>query len=265
MLPDKMRFASGVYIDELRISSVVRYKGNYDVPTSAFNTDTDTIGLYHFDTASDQRYEDSSKSQIPLIRSEIDPEVLAKSEEATTSPVLPKSEEELLQLIREGITYYDSLLESGRVDFLRETTSIASAGLPELGRAPSGTWKGTFEFSGRKIRGLVTQDAIQYDPDRNFPLKGTEQYAYDGETFEELRETSHHIALSRRSEVVHDSSDDPRFWGWNLRGGESSLVMFIDGLDIESIKEVRFNRHYNGLIVYFCSSIFSLSYKHIFP
>ena len=24
------------------------------------------------------------------------------------------------------------------------------------------------------------------------------------------------------------------------------------------------NRHYNGLIVYFCSSIFSLSYKHIF-
>ena len=24
-------------------------------------------------------------------------------------------------------------------------------------------------------------------------------------------------------------------------------------------------RHYNGLIVYFCSSIFSLSYKHIFP
>ena len=240
MLPDKMRFASGVYIDELRISSVVRYKGNYDVPTSAFNTDTDTIGLYHFDTASDQRYEDSSSSQIPLIRSEIDPEVLAKSEETTETP-LSKSEEELLQLIREGVAYYDSLLESGRVDFLRKTDSVASAGLPELGRAPSGTWKGTFEFSGRKIRGLVTQDAIQYDPDRNFPLKGTEQYAYDGETFEELRETSHHIVLSRRSEVVHDSSDDPRFWGWNLRGGESSLVMFIDGLDIESIKEVRFN------------------------
>ena len=87
----------------------------------------------------------------------------------------------------------------------------------------------------------MTQDAIQYDPDRNFPLKGTEQYAYDGETFEELRETSHHIVLSRRSEVVHDSSDDPRFWGWNLSGGEKSLVMLIDGLDIESIKEVRFN------------------------
>ena len=241
MLPDKMRFASGVYIDELRISSVVRYKGNYDVPTSAFNTDTDTIGLYHFDTASDQRYEDSSKSQIPLIRSEIDPEVLAKSEEATTSPVLPKSEEELLQLIREGITYYDSLLESGSVDFLRETTSVASDGLPGMGRAPSGTWKGTFEFSGRKMRCIVTQDVIQYEPDRNIPFKGTEQYAYDGETFETLRETFHNILLERRSEVVHDSSNDPRSWGWNLSGGEKSLVMFIDGLDIESIKEVRFN------------------------
>ena len=33
-LGDKTRFASGVYIDELRISSVVRYKGNYDVPTT---------------------------------------------------------------------------------------------------------------------------------------------------------------------------------------------------------------------------------------
>ena len=241
MLPDKMRFASGVYIDELRISSVVRYKGNYDVPTSAFNTDTDTIGLYHFDTASDQRYEDSSKSQIPLIRSEIDPEVLAKSEEATASPVLPKGEEELLQLIREGVAYYDSLLESGRVDFLRETTSVASTVIPELGRAPSGTWKGTFEFSGRKMRGVVTRDAIQYEPDRNIPITDTEQYAYDGETFEKLRETSHHIVLSRRSEVVHDPSDDPRFWGWSLSGGEKPLVMLIDGLDIESIKEVRFN------------------------
>ena len=79
-LGDKMRFASGVYIDELRISSVVRYKGNYDVPTQAFTADTDTIGLYHFDEESNHRYEDSSNSQIPLIRSEIDPEMLAKSD-----------------------------------------------------------------------------------------------------------------------------------------------------------------------------------------
>lgn len=242
MMPGfKARFASGIYIDELRISSSIRYKGNYGVPTQAFTTDTDTIGLYHFDTESNQPYEDSSSFQIPLIRSEIDPEVLAEIEEATASPLLPKSEEELLQLIREGITYYDGLLKSGRVDFLRETTSVASDKLPEMGRAPSGTWKGTFEFSGRKMRCVVTRDAIQYEPDRNIPITGTKQYAYDGETFETLRETFNGIMLSRRSEIVDDPSDDPRFWGWNLRGREKSLVMLIDELDVESIKEVRFN------------------------
>ncbi|RKU17539.1 hypothetical protein C6503_10820 [Candidatus Poribacteria bacterium] len=240
-MPDKMRFASGVYIDELRISSVVRYKGNYDVPTHAFNTDTDTIGLYHFDEGSAQRYEDSSDSQIPLTRSEIDPEVLAEIEAATASPVLPKSEAELLQLIREGVAYYDGLLKSGRVDFLRETTSVEAAGFPVLGRAPSGTWKGIFEFSGRKMRCVVTRDAVQHDPDGDHPIKGTEQYAYDGETFERLRETFNGMSLSRRSEIVDDPSDDPRFWGWDLSGDEGSLVMLIDGLDVESIKAVRFN------------------------
>ncbi len=233
------RFASGVYIDELRISSVVRYKGNYDVPTNAFTADTDTIGLYHFDEESNQRYEDNSDSQIPLVRSKIDPEVLAKSEAAAAPVVLSKSEEELLQLIREGIAYYDGLLKSGRVDFLRETTSVESDG--PMGRAPSGTWKGTFEFSGRKMRCIVTQDVIQYDPDGNTPFKGTEQYAYDGETFERLRETFNGLSLSRRSKTVDDPSNDPRFWGWNLSGGEKSLGTLIDELEIESIKEVRFN------------------------
>ena len=242
MMPGfKARFASGIYIDELRISSIVRYKGNYAVPTKTFTADTHTIGLYHFDAESNQSYEDSSNSQIPLIRSEIAPEVLAEIEEATASPVLSKSEEELLQLIREGIAYYDSLLESGRVDFLRETTSVASDGLPEMERARSGTWKGTFEFSGRKMRCVVTRDAIQYEPDRNIPITGTEQYAYDGETFETLRETFNGIILSRRSEIVDDPSNDPRFWGWDLSGGKESLVTLIDELEVESIKEVRFN------------------------
>ena len=240
-MPDKMRFAAGVYIDELRISSVVRYKGNYDVPSHAFKTDSDTIALYHFDDESDQRYEDSSNSEIPLIRSEIDPEILAKNEAETASPVLSKSEAELLQLIREGVTYYDGLLKSGRVDFLRETTSVAAAGLPEMPRAPSGTWKGAFEFSGRKMRCVVTKDVIQYETDRNIPIKRTEQYAYDGETFETLRETFDGMSLSRRSEIVDDPSNDPRVWGWNLGGQDRSLVMVIDGLDIESIKEVRLN------------------------
>ena len=237
-LGDKMRFASGVYIDELRISSVVRYKGYYDVPTHAFTADTDTIALYHFDTPSDQSYEDSSSAQIPLIRSAIDPEILAKTQETTENP-LSESEKEMLQLIREGVAYYDSLLESGRVDFLRKTTSVAAAG--PMGRAPSGTWKGTFEFSGHKMRGLVTKDVVQYEPDRNLEIKRTEQFAYDGETFETLRETFNGIILSRRSEIVDDPSDDPRLWGWDLSGDEGSLLMLIDGLNILNIEQVRFN------------------------
>ena len=240
MPPATMRFASGVYVDELRISTVVRYKGHYDVPTSAFTADTDTIALYHFDTPSDKSYEDSSSSQIPLIRKPIDPEVLAKTEETTESP-LSESEKEMLQLIREGVAYYDGLLESGRVDFFRETTSIAADGLPGMGRIPSGTWKGTFEFSGRKMRGLVTKDVVQYEPDRNVELKGTEQYAYDGETFETLRETLNGPSLGRRSEVVRDSHNDPRTWGWDLNGGGEPLLMLIDGLNILNVEEVRFN------------------------
>ena len=61
--------ASGIYIDELRMSSIVRYgEGKYTVPTKAFTADDDTLGLYHFDGESTERYEDASPHQIPLIR-----------------------------------------------------------------------------------------------------------------------------------------------------------------------------------------------------
>ena len=61
--------ASGMYIDELRISRVVRYgEGRYQPPTAAFTSDDDTLGLYHFDEKSTERYEDTSPHQIPLIR-----------------------------------------------------------------------------------------------------------------------------------------------------------------------------------------------------
>ncbi len=61
--------ASGMYIDELRISSVVRYDiGVYTPPAGAFTSDDDTLGLYHFDGKSTERYEDASPHKIPLIR-----------------------------------------------------------------------------------------------------------------------------------------------------------------------------------------------------
>ena len=61
--------ASGMYIDELRISRVVRYDvGAYNTPIGAFTSDNDTLGLYHFDENSTERYDDASPHKIPLIR-----------------------------------------------------------------------------------------------------------------------------------------------------------------------------------------------------
>ena len=58
-----------MYIDELRISRVVRYDvGAYNVPANAFTADDDTLGLYHFDGKSTESYEDASRHKIPLIR-----------------------------------------------------------------------------------------------------------------------------------------------------------------------------------------------------
>ena len=58
-----------MYIDELRISRVVRYGvGGYNTPIGAFTSDDDTLGLYHFDGKSTERYEDASPHKIPLIR-----------------------------------------------------------------------------------------------------------------------------------------------------------------------------------------------------
>ena len=58
-----------MYIDELRISRVVRYDvGAYNTPVGAFTADDDTLGLYHFDGNSTERYEDTSRHKIPLIR-----------------------------------------------------------------------------------------------------------------------------------------------------------------------------------------------------
>lgn len=37
------------WLDELRISNVVRYTSNFAVPTQPFTTDANTMGLYHFD------------------------------------------------------------------------------------------------------------------------------------------------------------------------------------------------------------------------
>ena len=92
------------------------------------------------------------------------------------------SQEEIYQLIREGISYYDSLLESGSVDFIMQTSSAPDPGMG-LRRATEGTWNGTFEFSGKRLRGSVIKNSTQYDNGESLQLSSTEEFAYDGENF----------------------------------------------------------------------------------
>jgi hypothetical protein len=54
------------FIDELRISSVIRYTANFQRPNSPFVTDSNTVGLYHFDEGSgDTVYDVSAYSGGP--------------------------------------------------------------------------------------------------------------------------------------------------------------------------------------------------------
>ncbi len=78
--------AAGVYIDELRISRVLRYEPGkkYAVPMEAFTPDADTLGLYHFNGESTEHYEDASKHQITLIRRRMD--TASKSDDKGTQP-----------------------------------------------------------------------------------------------------------------------------------------------------------------------------------
>jgi hypothetical protein len=47
-------------IDEVRISSVVRYTGDFDIPTAPFEPDGDTVALYHFDETDGTAVQDFS-------------------------------------------------------------------------------------------------------------------------------------------------------------------------------------------------------------
>ena len=48
------------FIDEVRISDVIRYSGNFTQPTQEFTTDASTVGLYHFNEGSATTVNDSS-------------------------------------------------------------------------------------------------------------------------------------------------------------------------------------------------------------
>ena len=85
------------------------------------------------------------------------------------------------------------------------------------------------------MRCLVTArcDSVRHLTENVPYYRNTEQYAYDGETFETLRETFNGLesgAAEAKSYtmthlMIHAS------WGWNLSGdGEKSLMTVIDSL-----------------------------------
>ncbi len=148
------------------------------------------------------------------------------------------NQEEIYQLIREGISYYDSLLDSGSVDFIMQTYSALNPGMG-MRRATEGTWNGSFEFSGDRLRGSVSEDVIQYDGG-NIHFSTTEEFAYDGETFERLSKIPKGFLLERKSDVTHIPVYDPRWWGWNMRGQGTFLDLF-DSLDVKNIQSVEWN------------------------
>lgn len=56
------------WVDELRISNVVRYTSDFSIPTQAFVADGNTVGLYHFDEGSGNTVNDSSGTNSQGVR-----------------------------------------------------------------------------------------------------------------------------------------------------------------------------------------------------
>ena len=148
------------------------------------------------------------------------------------------SQEEIYQLIREGISYYDSHLESGSIDFFMQTSSSPDPGIG-IKRATEGTWNGSFEFSGNRLRGTVNRNTTQYGGE-NTQLSTTDEFAYDGETFESLSKRHDGYLLERKSDVTYNVFHDPRWWGWNMKG-QGTFTDLFDSLDIKNIQSVELN------------------------
>ena len=149
------------------------------------------------------------------------------------------NQEEIFQLIREGISYYDSLLDSGSVDFFMQTYSALKP-VRGIRGATGGTWNGTFEFSGNRLRGSVSKNSTQYDNGESSQLSSTEEFAYDGETFERLWNRHDGYLLERKSDVSYNTFHDPRWWGWNMRG-QGTFTDFFDSFDVKNIQSVEMN------------------------
>lgn len=158
------------------------------------------------------------------------------TDKETDTENTPKlSQDEMFELILEGVSYYDSLLEDGSVNFVIEISNTDFPGIPSM---LGGIWEGSFEFSDHRVRGSVKSPS------------GTEQFAYDGETFQIFRYKQSVPRLTQQNELVYNTFHDPRSWGWNL-SGKRSLTDFINTLDVQNIQTVE----WDGSQVYHVTSV----------
>ena len=101
---------------------------------------------------------------------------------------------------------------------------------PDVPQATSGTWIGSFHFYGPKIRGQVVRDMTNYQG-AGGSIQDIQEFAYNGETFELLRDTHQGKRLDRYDNHSSQPDLDPRFWGWNLSQGKD-LVTLVDTLTV---------------------------------
>ncbi len=69
-LAHRVRGAAGIHsifdglVDEVRISSVIRYDGDFEIQQEGFEPDADTTALYHFDEEVGGTIKDFSKNGV---------------------------------------------------------------------------------------------------------------------------------------------------------------------------------------------------------
>ena len=160
----------------------------------------------------------------------------AEEKGGESPPKGEKGKEELLTLLKEEITYYDSLVYSGSADITVEeylSPELTSSGDPNMIIPTHSLKKASFYFSGEKIYFTLSWDAVgEDDKSRRMEI----EFAYDGETVEERRGDDitiwKDISLS-----PYDPFIDPRYWGWST-GGREKLSEIIDTtFDIESVSK----------------------------
>ena len=229
-----------------------RPNGTKEVPDTAAeqNNGVQPINVDK-DTIPDIKEVTKSIDFLEMLEKQSTAENLSKLKNGTADTESELSQEEKYELIREGISYYDSLLESGSVDFFMQSSSApdlreqGSTSKGKLVDISEGTWQGSFEFSGNRIRGTVSQSTIQHG-DVNVLLPTTEEFAYDGETFvnlstfEKVSKLHADPSMQRQSDVSYNEFYDPRFWGWNMTG-QGTFTELFDSLVVKNIQSVEMN------------------------